>query len=37
MGVGEEYVITRYYKTVVIPDSVSGTTTARLGWIYGVA
>lgn len=36
MGVGEEYVITRYYKTVVIPDSVNGTTTARLGWISGV-
>jgi len=37
IGVGEEYVITRYYKTVVIPDTVYGTTTSRLGWISVVA
>jgi len=36
MGVGEEYLITRYFKTVVIPDSVNGTTTARIGWITGI-
>jgi hypothetical protein len=37
IGVGEEFVITRYYKTVVIPDTVGGTTTCRLGWINGVS
>lgn len=36
MGVGEEYLITRFFKTVVIPDSVNGTTTARLGWITDI-
>ena len=36
IGVGEEYLITRFFKTVVIPDSVNGTTTSRLGWISGI-
>lgn len=36
IGVGEEYVVTRYYKTVVIPDSVNGTTTSRMCWISGI-
>lgn len=35
-GVGDEYIITRYFKTVVIPDTVNGTTTARLGWISNI-
>ena len=36
IGVGEEYLITRFFKTVVIPDSVNGTTTARIGWITDI-
>lgn len=35
-GVGDEYIVTRYYKTVVIPDAVNGSTTSRLGWISGI-
>jgi hypothetical protein len=35
-GVGDEYIITRYFKTVAIPDTVNGTTTSRLGWISGI-
>lgn len=35
-GVGDEYIVTRYYKTVVIPDEVNGTTTSRLAWITDI-
>jgi len=35
-GVGDEFIITRYYKTVVIPEAVNGTKTSRLGWISNV-